>query len=338
MTPRNACVSILAAAMLLGCGDEDRIRVFDAPKDAEPAIPAAMPARTAPTERIVAAVVPREDHVWFFKLTGAREEMDAFLGELDAFLGSVRFVDEDPGIEYVAPESWQETDPGSFALAKWTVDDAGRTEMSITSLPFEQFGPALLLQNVNRWRRQVGLGPTDAPTLARESRAITVGGLDGTRVDLVAPPPADTPPSATGQRALRYDLPEGWTESPSGSSMRVATITLPADPPLEIAVTRFPGDVGGLLANVNRWRNQVGLRPVDAADLEEVIERIDAGGLEVVLTDARSDAARIVAASVPGDGETWFLKLQGPPERLDEHIEAFRSVVESVRLERGGGR
>jgi hypothetical protein len=32
----------------------------------------------------------------------------------------------------------------------------------------------------------------------------------------------------------------------------------------EVTVSAFPGDTGGLLANLNRWRGQIGLEPVQA--------------------------------------------------------------------------
>ena len=47
----------------------------------------------------------------------------------------------------------------------------------------------------------------------------------------------------------------------------------------EIAVTVFPGNVGGLTANVNRWRGQIGLAPLAPAELEANLDHLDANGL-----------------------------------------------------------
>jgi cysteinyl-tRNA synthetase len=40
----------------------------------------------------------------------------------------------------------------------------------------------------------------------------------------------------------------------------------------EVAVTVFPGTVGGLTANVNRWRGQIGLPPASEADIQAQIQ------------------------------------------------------------------
>jgi hypothetical protein len=81
----------------------------------------------------------------------------------------------------------------------------------------------------------------------------------------------------------RFDPPDDWQpQGPSG--MRHETFRIPAagsaagDKPLELAVTTLvkpPGDERGyLLANVNRWRNQIGLPPIDAAQLADQCERV----------------------------------------------------------------
>src|SRR4051812_36103019 len=68
----------------------------------------------------------------------------------------------------------------------------------------------------------------------------------------IAPPPA---PAAEG--ALAWKLPKGWTDE-AGSGMRYATIK-PADGKVEVSVVVLPGPAGGELANVHRWRGQIGL-------------------------------------------------------------------------------
>ncbi len=64
----------------------------------------------------------------------------------------------------------------------------------------------------------------------------------------------------------------------------------------EVAITAFPGDVGGVLANVNRWRGQAGLAPVDDAGLGQATSALDANGLHFTLVDAEGGANPIVAA------------------------------------------
>ncbi|HEX6985508.1 MAG TPA: hypothetical protein VF170_09035, partial [Planctomycetaceae bacterium] len=71
----------------------------------------------------------------------------------------------------------------------------------------------------------------------------------------------------------RWSLPSGWTEE-KGSGELLARIGIPGDPPLSATVTSLPkrgDDAEYRLANVNRWRGQMGLPPITA-------DRLHAGG------------------------------------------------------------
>ncbi len=66
---------------------------------------------------------------------------------------------------------------------------------------------------------------------------------------------------------LRWTAPAGWKEL-AGSGMRVASFELPKTAgKAEVTVVALPGDVGGELANVNRWRGQLALPPIEQEDL-----------------------------------------------------------------------
>jgi hypothetical protein len=84
---------------------------------------------------------------------------------------------------------------------------------------------------------------------------------------------------------VAVELPEGWTLDPTPRPMRVATYII-TDPggPVEVALTRFPGDTGGVLGNINRWRQQVGLGPVTEAELPATVRSFAEGrgyGVEI---------------------------------------------------------
>jgi len=79
----------------------------------------------------------------------------------------------------------------------------------------------------------------------------------------------------------QWDLPEGWSELP-GNQFRFATLRLPASAgPLEITVTTLPrGETPAeeyVLANINRWRGQVGQPPISAAELASTTETFKVG-------------------------------------------------------------
>ena len=66
----------------------------------------------------------------------------------------------------------------------------------------------------------------------------------------------------SGQSQDKWFIPEGW-EPGKKSSMRIGSFAVKEgnDSSLDISVTAFPGDLGGLLPNVERWLGQIGLDP-----------------------------------------------------------------------------
>jgi hypothetical protein len=77
-----------------------------------------------------------------------------------------------------------------------------------------------------------------------------------------------------------WTLPEGWQQLP-GSQFRFATVRVPATEEggkaQEISVSQAGGDV---LGNVNRWREQLSLPPVAAADLDKDAKMVEIDGRE----------------------------------------------------------
>src|SRR5438477_2240523 len=75
---------------------------------------------------------------------------------------------------------------------------------------------------------------------------------------------AAAPPQTTSAPPIKWTMPEDWTEVPP-SSMRYASFSAPADEggKIDISIVTFPGDGGSDADNVNRWRGQMGLAPVD---------------------------------------------------------------------------
>lgn len=126
-----------------------------------------------------------------------------------------------------------------------------------------------------------------------------------------------------------WQLPAGWSESPARPPMRHATLMID-DPEgaIEVAITRFPGDVGGMLANVNRWRGQVGLGPVTEADLPDLLERFSIPGFEGAVIHLRGTRGEMLVASIheTAADRTWFVRVIDAPEtiaRIKPQVEDF---------------
>ena len=99
----------------------------------------------------------------------------------------------------------------------------------------------------------------------------------------------------------------------------------------------LPGAAGGELANVNRWRGQIGLGPIDEAALAaaRVVVKTKAGALNVYdFTSDGQTKSRMVAGliSTP-DGNTWFLKLTGDADPVAKAKPDFMRILGSLSLD-----
>lgn len=146
---------------------------------------------------------------------------------------------------------------------------------------------------------------------------------------------ATAPVSSEGKP--QWTVPSGWKEIPGGQFL-VAKFTIGEGPtPTAVNVSMSAGDGGGLLANVNRWRGQLGQAPWTDADLQKQVAEIPltAGKATVVEmsgTDARtSKSATVVGAIVPQGGQTWFYKLMGDAASVASQKEAFTQFVKGVK-------
>ena len=147
---------------------------------------------------------------------------------------------------------------------------------------------------------------------------------------------ANTPVATTSGNALAWTAPSHW-QSVQGSSMRKATFSISGDGEAraELAVTAFPGDVGGEIANVNRWRGQIQLGPQPESEVKSSIQRIEANGLQIGVVDIVNPSAtppiRVLGAMVPHEGATWFFKLTGPDALVAKEKTAFLEFLNTVK-------
>jgi hypothetical protein len=113
--------------------------------------------------------------------------------------------------------------------------------------------------------------------------------------------------------------------------MVYATFTM-AGTDAKIVVSHFPGDVGGDLANVNRWRQQVGLAPVESSGLAALVSPITAGPKTLSFVDSTGAELRVAAAWTRHGPDTWFFKFTGPDALLTAEKARFTTFLESLRF------
>jgi len=140
-------------------------------------------------------------------------------------------------------------------------------------------------------------------------------------------------PQTTSAPPIKWKTPEGWTEVPP-SSMRYASFSAPADEgsKIDISVVTFPGDGGSDADNINRWRGQMGLAPVDANAVTSQVAPLKTGDTTFSTTDIAGNNTRTVAAWTRRDGRVWFFKATGPDAAVEKEKPNFVKFIESVRF------
>lgn len=146
---------------------------------------------------------------------------------------------------------------------------------------------------------------------------------------------ASTVPTAQGA-GLTWTAPAAWTAKPHSAMRRGSyQVAGPNGAEADMSVTAFPGDVGGELANLNRWRGQIQLPPLAAADLPQATTSLQVGTLEFTVVDFSNpdapDAPRILGAMVSYDGATWFFKLTGPGAAVGPAKADFLHLLQTVK-------
>jgi hypothetical protein len=308
-------------------------------------------ATKSPTDRMLAAIILQDNRAWFLKGTG---RLDQF-GEqtADQFVRLVESLRCPPGAakpSWELPAGWSELPGSQMRVAEFRVGDV---EFSVIPLPV----PAgdrqdYVLSNVNRWRNQLGLAPLALSEMPRlTTRINTADGREAVLADWQGrldsgslPPMARSGPPATNPGAgglpptaprgpLQYQTPAGWRELPA-SGMRAAAFQIgDGDNKAEMTVIVLGGAAGGLLPNVNRWRDQVGL-PSLASEDEIKAEPVPTGGGEAKFIRIEGTSGRgMLAAILPRDGRVWFFKLMGDQSVTDQQQDAFKGFLESVRFQ-----
>lgn len=155
--------------------------------------------------------------------------------------------------------------------------------------------------------------------------------------------PAAPSTGAGGADGLAWDVPPGWTRG-TPRPMRLATFVPEGASDVECSLTVLPGRAGGARANVDRWRGQVGLGPLDEAGWAALprlrLLGVDAPLVEIEGDFAGMDGARVADAALLGaiadlGDRTLFLKMTGPAGAVRAERARFLALCTSLRRAEG---
>lgn len=346
---------VLCLAALAGCQNDD-IHSYAAPKAATVANSAGPEAAAV---RLLVAMMPHGEQTWFFKLSGPADAVSKRHDEFDKFIHSIRFTEAaDKPLSWTLPESWKDVAQGESQFRYATIrigTEEPPLDLTVTHLGRE-FGS--LLANVNRWRGQIGLKSISEAELGSLTKEMKINDVAATLVDMTgtgAPAasamtmkrpalPPGHPSGRPNQAPIEYTKPDGWTEIPSSAFGSVLTFRVSADSKeAQVTVTPLAGPAGGLEANVNRWREQVGLALLPEDQVAKETQTLVISGANAQYADvagpesAGARRERILGAVVPQEGQTWFFKMRGPADLIEQQKSAFEAFLRSVHFKSGRG-
>jgi hypothetical protein len=163
-------------------------------------------------------------------------------------------------------------------------------------------------------------------------------------------PPKQKVPAETGAKAGPYhwDTPEGWSEVPKTSSMRLATFAIKSQGKQAICtIIPLRGEAGGLKANVTRWLGQVTGSTGPPGDTDKVSQLLDKqerfltkGQFPAVLIDytmvtSNPSDPSIMAAVITVYGNSVFIKMMGEKSLLKKNKTKFKALCQSFTFKPG---
>lgn len=102
-----------------------------------------------------------------------------------------------------------------------------------------------------------------------------------------------------GNPPVTWTVPEGWHRE-AGAGLRFASFRFgSAEHPLELTVTPLGAEAGTLLDNVNRWRGQLSLKPIDEAELNKLAQEFEVDGVKAMMVDLKGTGSGKGSMSPP---------------------------------------
>ena len=183
--PFSFCIRSVALASITcllpatGCEKTPPVVTYTIPLEAPPEF-------QSEQARMLAAMVPLNDQVWFFKVTGPESAVELVHDQLRQFVETVSFDGGQPKLEDL-PDGWRKSGQQTqFRFASINVDTPEKQlDISVSKLGRQPDWDAMVALNVNRWRGQLGLAKSDAKWADAESIDVAAADDKAVWLDIV---------------------------------------------------------------------------------------------------------------------------------------------------------
>jgi hypothetical protein len=127
-----------------------------------------------------------------------------------------------------------------------------------------------------------------------------------------------------------WDIPMGWKQK-IGGQMRIVSFSVEGKD-LDVSIVQLGGKAGGLVANINRWRDQIGLKAASEEEIKKSIKKDKSAVGEFSYTVLSNKKESILASIYDLPGVTLFVKAKASNSVVLEEKVNFLSLCRSLRV------
>lgn len=347
-------VSVLAVT-LAGCGRDD-VKVYQVAKDNSSASPAAnepvplaqnnntQPDNAQPQLQFALPpgwqqIAPSQMRVASFAVTNAAGQA-ADVGVIPLPAGENELDLINMWRDQVQLPATTNDDSGTVQVG----DGTGKLFEFVSTVPIidQKFRQRMMVAMLTRGSTSWFFKITGEDSFVVSQKDVFLQFLKSVSFNEITPSPlAAAPALAAGQNDNAnsiWTIPPGWQTMPPSHFLLAQYLVQDGDARAEVNVSELAGEGGGLLANLNRWRGQLGLPPIaQEDDFSKMVDSLVVPGGQGELVDMTGTSSktgqpsRLIGVVLPQAGQTWFYKLMGDPRLVAAQKDAFIKFIQSAR-------
>jgi hypothetical protein len=171
-------------------------------------------------------------------------------------------------------------------------------------------------------------------------------------VDATGAPNAAAP--AKNEKAAndipKFTPPASWKQEPGTGMSKVDFVVGDGKQQARVKFIAFPATEGPMIAdplsNINRWRGEVGLEPLNKESLAKASQSIEIDGRPATFAamipdtanpnQSKAPQATLAAIARSGD-EIWFIKMMGDRDLVASRKDEFKAFLNSIKFSQPGG-
>lgn len=306
---------------------------------------------TLPEFRSIAAMTATETSTWFVKIAAPVGVVNEVAEPVKTFIASIGF-DQANEPEFVLPEKWwvSRSHPDRFLTVMIPMQSGDPAEVAFTRLSGNQD----LLMNVNRWRRQISMPPSESVegqleaipspggewNLFDQTGLWNPNGVMGTAAQTTggAKQAANSLPNdATQAIAEAIPTPKDFARDPDSSFVVASFRRETVDGKVRLSVSELPAELNSWETSVASWISEAEITGLDQAAIEKRTTMLTVGEFPArkldLLVDNNESAKAVIGVRIECGEQAVYVKLSGDRAAVQANAAVVEMVYVSLSLQ-----